>query len=207
MRRREFIALLAGATAAWPFGVRAQKRERPRRLGVLMSNAESDPLGQARIAALRAGLRELGWSEGGNLKDRRALGRKRCEPSQGLRRRTCEACAGRRDCQWHSGHCRHGTGDALDPHRVCGGQRPGRSGSDRELGAPRRQRHWSFIRRLFPVRQIAGPAQTNSAQDDACRIDVQAGRSSLLRRLSEVFRGGQRDSPHGGCAGRGSLSG
>jgi hypothetical protein len=53
MRRREFIALLAGATAAWPFGVRAQKRERPRRLGVLMSNAESDPLGQARIAALR----------------------------------------------------------------------------------------------------------------------------------------------------------
>ena len=68
MRRREFIALLAGATAAWPFGVRAQKRERPRRLGVLMSNAESDPLGQARIAALRAGLRELGWSEGGNLR-------------------------------------------------------------------------------------------------------------------------------------------
>ena len=68
MRRREFIALLAGATAAWPFGVRAQKRERPRRLGVLMSNAESDPLGQARIAALRAGLQELGWSEGGNLR-------------------------------------------------------------------------------------------------------------------------------------------
>jgi putative tryptophan/tyrosine transport system substrate-binding protein len=68
MRRWEFIALLAGATAAWPFGGRAQKREQPRRLGVLMSNAESDPLGQARIAALRAGLRELGWSEGGNLR-------------------------------------------------------------------------------------------------------------------------------------------
>jgi putative tryptophan/tyrosine transport system substrate-binding protein len=67
MRRREFIALLGGATAAWPFGARAQKRERRRRLAVLMSNAESDPLGQARIAALRAGLRELGWSEGGNL--------------------------------------------------------------------------------------------------------------------------------------------
>jgi putative tryptophan/tyrosine transport system substrate-binding protein len=67
MRRREFIALLGGATAAWPFSARAQKGERPRRLAVLMSNAESDPLGQARIAALRAGLRELGWSEGGNL--------------------------------------------------------------------------------------------------------------------------------------------
>ena len=68
MRRRKFIALLAGATTAWPFGVRAQRREQPRRLGVLMSNAESDPLGQARIAALRAGLQELGWSEGGNLR-------------------------------------------------------------------------------------------------------------------------------------------
>jgi putative ABC transport system substrate-binding protein len=67
MRRREFIALLAGATAAWPLCARAQRHERPRRLGVLMGNAESDPLGQARIAALRAGLRELGWSEGGNL--------------------------------------------------------------------------------------------------------------------------------------------
>jgi putative tryptophan/tyrosine transport system substrate-binding protein len=33
-----------------------------------MSNAESDPLGQERIAALRAALRELGWSEGGNLR-------------------------------------------------------------------------------------------------------------------------------------------
>jgi putative ABC transport system substrate-binding protein len=66
MWRREFISLLAGATAAWPLSVRA--RERPRRLGVLMSNAEIDPLGQARIAALRVGLRELGWSEGGNLR-------------------------------------------------------------------------------------------------------------------------------------------
>jgi hypothetical protein len=36
-----------------------------RRLGVLMSNAESDPLGLARTA--RARLRELEWSEGGNI--------------------------------------------------------------------------------------------------------------------------------------------
>jgi putative ABC transport system substrate-binding protein len=33
-----------------------------------MSNAESDPLGQERIATLRAALRELGWSEGDNLR-------------------------------------------------------------------------------------------------------------------------------------------
>jgi putative ABC transport system substrate-binding protein len=68
MRRREFIAFIGGATAVWPLGARAQKRAGPWRLGVLMSNAERDPLGQERIAALRAGLRELGWSEGGNLR-------------------------------------------------------------------------------------------------------------------------------------------
>jgi putative ABC transport system substrate-binding protein len=66
MRRREFITLLGGVAAAWPLVARAEGRLR--RLGVLMSTAESDPLGQARVAALRAGLEELGWREGGNLK-------------------------------------------------------------------------------------------------------------------------------------------
>ena len=70
MRRRRFLALCGGAAAAAasPVGARAQKHERARRLGVLMSNPESDPLGQARIATLRAGLLELGWSEASNLR-------------------------------------------------------------------------------------------------------------------------------------------
>ena len=70
MRRRDFIAMLAGAAAspfARPLAARPQ-RAQMRRIAVLISTAESDPLGQARVAALRAGLRELGWSEGGNLK-------------------------------------------------------------------------------------------------------------------------------------------
>jgi putative tryptophan/tyrosine transport system substrate-binding protein len=66
MRRREFIALLGGA-AAWPLAARAQQPEM-RRIGVLMSLAESDPEAQARVAAFRKGLQTLGWAEGRNVR-------------------------------------------------------------------------------------------------------------------------------------------
>ena len=67
MRRREFIALLAGATAAWPRAARAQQRDAPRRIGVLMGFVEHDREGEADVAALVAGLGALNWKEGGNL--------------------------------------------------------------------------------------------------------------------------------------------
>ena len=56
LRRREFITLLGGA-AAWPLAARAQGSERMRRIGVLMTHAESDPQGQTRIAAFRKDFR------------------------------------------------------------------------------------------------------------------------------------------------------
>ena len=68
MRRRDFIALVAGITLARPLVAYAQRGDRVRRIAVLMSNAEDDPEGRARAAAFREGLRELGWTDGQNLR-------------------------------------------------------------------------------------------------------------------------------------------
>jgi putative ABC transport system substrate-binding protein len=70
MKRREFITLLGGAAAAgaWPLVARAQQPERVRRIGVLMVDAESDPEGQSHAKAIRDGLKQLGWTEGSNVK-------------------------------------------------------------------------------------------------------------------------------------------
>jgi putative tryptophan/tyrosine transport system substrate-binding protein len=67
MRRREFVILLGGSTAAaWPLAARAQNRLRV--VGVLLAMAPDDPEAQQRIKAFEAGLRELGWTEGRNLR-------------------------------------------------------------------------------------------------------------------------------------------
>jgi putative ABC transport system substrate-binding protein len=67
MRRRQFITFLGGA-AAWPVAARAQRQDRPRRVGVLMALAQTDPEAQVRAQAFEAGLRDLGWVDGRNLR-------------------------------------------------------------------------------------------------------------------------------------------
>jgi putative ABC transport system substrate-binding protein len=67
MRRRDFINSVAGAAAVWPLSVRAQQSDSMRRIGVLM-NKWSDPQGQARVAAFKQSLEQLGWTDGGNVR-------------------------------------------------------------------------------------------------------------------------------------------
>jgi putative ABC transport system substrate-binding protein len=62
VRRRDFIKVIA-VSVAWPLAARAQQPERMRRIGVLMNRAASDAEGQARLAAFRQALEQLGWSE------------------------------------------------------------------------------------------------------------------------------------------------
>ena len=64
--RRELLAALGGAAAAWPLAARAQQNERVRRIGLLMGVAD-DRAGQTRVTALKQGLQELGWTDGRNV--------------------------------------------------------------------------------------------------------------------------------------------
>ena len=66
MQRRRFIGLFGGM-AAWPLAARAAG-EPMRRVGVLIPYAEGDAEGQAVVAAFQRGLKDLGWTEGRNIR-------------------------------------------------------------------------------------------------------------------------------------------
>ena len=70
MRRRDFITLTGVALPSLlgPLSARAQQAEHPRLVGLLMDTAADNSDGQARVAAFRQQLDELGWVEGRNLR-------------------------------------------------------------------------------------------------------------------------------------------
>jgi len=74
MNRRAFITLLGGA-AAWPLAAHAQQGNRMRRIGVLMSLDEIDPVMKTWVSAFTQALADLGWTYGRNVRiDLRATG-------------------------------------------------------------------------------------------------------------------------------------
>jgi putative ABC transport system substrate-binding protein len=67
MRRRQFITLLGSAAVAWPLSAPAQQGDGVRRIGVLLPQAENDPLSN-RLSAFTQALAGLGWTVGRNLR-------------------------------------------------------------------------------------------------------------------------------------------
>jgi len=66
MKRRTFIAAL-GSAATWPLVARAQRRDRVRRMGVLMGYAEDDLNASLRLAAFTQSLQKSNWTVGRNI--------------------------------------------------------------------------------------------------------------------------------------------
>ena len=143
MRRREFITLLGTGAVAWPLPARGQQINRVHKIGVLTGLAQNDPEAQRRIAVLTQALGEFGWTEGQTIElvTRYADAKPDRLPALAVElvqqnvdvivTNAAEPIeAARMDHQHHS-------------HRDGVGRRRGGLGLRRELGAARRQCHWT----------------------------------------------------------------
>jgi putative ABC transport system substrate-binding protein len=69
MRRRDFVRAIIGSATAWPLTARAQQpANRIPLIASIMPLSEDDPEAQARLAAFRQALQDLGWIVGRNVR-------------------------------------------------------------------------------------------------------------------------------------------
>ena len=198
--RRKFLATLGGA-AAWPLAARAQQPEQMRRVGVLMGWPESDAVAQGQVAAFRASLQGLGWTEGRNIRfDHRwaAL------DAEAMHRFAKELIALKPDLILSQST--PATTALLQETRtipIIFGVASDPIGSGcREPRPARRQCYRFHHYRGFSWGQVAGITQGDRAMDHAGRCHVQPGSGPICRNLHEPLqnrrsvlrRGGERGS-------------
>jgi hypothetical protein len=164
MRRREFITLVGGAVAAWPLMAHAQQAERVRRIGVLYSLAADDPESVTRRAAFEQALKELGWTNGSNLRiDYRWAGN---DPEL-IRKFVAELVAAAPDVIVTSGSVVVGpmVRATLDiPIVFLQAIDPVGSGLIESMAQPGGNVHWLYAIRIQSRRKMAGVAQRDRAK-------------------------------------------
>lgn len=67
MRRRQFVTLVGGAAAVWPFTARAQQTERIRTVGILLGSTDN-PEVRRLLDAFMESFKLLGWTEHRNVR-------------------------------------------------------------------------------------------------------------------------------------------
>ena len=167
MKRREFIMLFGGAAAAWPLAARAQQDQRLRRIGWLAGGlAANDPESRARAEAFVKALRELGWTEGHNIRIEYRWGaanvdnnRKQADELIALAPDAVLATASQ------SVHALQQASRCAD--RVRAGSRPGWRWLRWQLGATGRQRDRIRNLRVWDRCEMAGTAQGDRARREA----------------------------------------
>jgi putative ABC transport system substrate-binding protein len=68
MRRRDFIAGIAGSAVAWPLAAPAQQDGRVRRIGLLTAFSDDNKALEQRLQSFRQELQKSGWTEGSNIR-------------------------------------------------------------------------------------------------------------------------------------------
>ena len=187
MKRREFITLLGGAAAAWPLAARAQQRERMRRIGVL-DERRGRGGNAARFAAFGKALRELGWTEGRNLRTEYRWGEAKPTRCARTRRNWLRSAP---DLILANGTpvVRRAPGNPHRADRVRAGDRSGRLRLRPKPGAAGRQHHRLHQIRILDRDEMAGDAQADRAARDARGGPLQPGDGAIRRIRSAADRG------------------
>lgn len=159
MRRREFITLLGGA-AALPLATQAQQTEK-KRIGVLMSFAETDVSARVMLEGYRNALAPLGWIEGRNLHTEVRWAAGNPDKIRGFTNDLIEFSARRYSCSGDGfdelGHSR----DAKHSDRLRQRGRPNWKRLGHEHRAPRRLRHRIHDRPFRAGRQMGDVVEGN----------------------------------------------